>query len=118
MDASLSTQHFYVPTYFPESPVETKPSTLRLGHGGTLDKSAVGVLVVGVNFGCKKLPLLLHGAKNYVAVGQLGISTDTYNERGRITDERPYGKLKYEFFTRSDFVFTLCDIYKMTFCSD
>jgi len=47
---------------------------------------------VGVNWGCKKLPLLLHGTKNYVVVGQLGIATDTYNETGRVVDERPYGK--------------------------
>lgn len=75
-----------------ESPEDYKLATLKLGHGGTLDKSASGVLVVGANWGCKKLPLLLHGAKNYIVVGQLGIATDTYNEGGRITDERPYGK--------------------------
>lgn len=78
-----------------ETPDEFKQATLKLGHGGTLDKSAVGVLVVGVNYGCKKLPLLLHGAKNYIVVGQLGIATDTHNEGGRITDERPYSKTHF-----------------------
>ena len=48
--------------------------------------------VVGVNHGCKKLSLMLHGSKSYVVVGQLGIATDTYNETGQVTDERPYGK--------------------------
>jgi len=72
-------------------PTDEKPGFLRLGHGGTLDKSAVGVLIVGVNWGCKKLPLLLHGTKNYVVVGQLGIATDTYSDVGRVINERPYG---------------------------
>jgi hypothetical protein len=47
--------------------------------------------VCGVNWGCKDLPVLLNGTKNYVVVGQLGIATDTYNETGRVTDEQPYG---------------------------
>ena len=36
---------------------------LRVGHGGTLDPLAQGVMVVGVGRGCKQLPLLLHGFK-------------------------------------------------------
>ncbi|ODN05627.1 putative tRNA pseudouridine synthase 1 [Orchesella cincta] len=79
-----------------DSPDEFRPAAVKLGHGGTLDKSAVGVLIVGINWGCKKLPLLLHGAKNYIVVGQLGIATDTYNECGRITDERPYSHITEE----------------------
>ncbi|CAG7714502.1 unnamed protein product [Allacma fusca] len=67
---------------------------LRMGHGGTLDLSAVGVLVVGVNWGCKKLPSMLHGSKSYVVVGQLGIATDTYNETGQVIDELPCAHVK------------------------
>ena len=49
--------------------------------------------VVGVNWGCKSLPVLLSGSKSYIVVGQLGIATDTFNETGRVIDERPYGNL-------------------------
>jgi len=74
--------------------VESRPHGLRMGHGGTLDRSAVGVLVVGINWGCKGLPLMLNGPKNYIVVGQMGIATDTYAESGQITDERPYGHVR------------------------
>ncbi|KAF8421038.1 trub family pseudouridylate synthase-containing protein [Tirmania nivea] len=58
---------------------------VKLGHGGTLDPMATGVLVVGVGSGTKKLPTLLGGEKEYVATAILGAATDTYDRLGKVT---------------------------------
>ncbi|KAI9502119.1 pseudouridine synthase, partial [Coemansia spiralis] len=65
------------------------PSTLRVGHAGTLDVEAAGVLVLGVNNGCKLLSDYLVGDKSYLATGRLGVATDSYDAEGRITDVSP-----------------------------
>lgn len=62
-----------------------------MGHGGTLDKTASGVLVVGINQGCSKLPAFLDGGKVYRTSCVFGKSTDTYNKEGQTTMEKPYG---------------------------
>ena len=36
---------------------------LKVGHGGTLDKDAEGVLAIGVGPGCKQLTSFIHGPK-------------------------------------------------------
>ena len=71
-------------------------STLKVGHGGTLDHTATGVLVVGIGMGCKVLPKLLHGNKKYRVTGQLGIATDTYNEVGEVIKECEFGHITRE----------------------
>ncbi|KAJ2830021.1 pseudouridine synthase pus4 [Coemansia erecta] len=58
---------------------------LRVGHGGTLDVEASGVLVVGVNRGCKLLGTYLSGQKVYVAESALGVATESRDAEGRIT---------------------------------
>ena len=63
---------------------------LKVGHGGTLDSSAEGVLVIGVGQDCKKLSGFLKGDKCYVATGQLGKSTDTCDAGGTVTEQKPY----------------------------
>ncbi|XP_046382440.1 probable tRNA pseudouridine synthase 1, partial [Ischnura elegans] len=65
--------------------------TFKVGHGGVLDRTATGVLAIGVGRGCKLLPKFLHGVKEYIVKGQLGISTTTYNETGEVMKELPYG---------------------------
>jgi len=50
---------------------------VKVGHGGTLDPLAQGVLVLGVGEYTKKLSGLLDGQKRYFAVGELGTATDT-----------------------------------------
>ncbi|KAJ1827919.1 pseudouridine synthase pus4, partial [Coemansia sp. RSA 2703] len=61
------------------------PLDLRVGHGGTLDVEAAGVLVVGLGRGCKQLDAFLRGNKAYVADARLGVATDTYDAEGRVT---------------------------------
>jgi tRNA pseudouridine55 synthase len=50
---------------------------LKIGHGGTLDPFAEGVLIVGIGTATKKLGNFLNCSKIYVANIQLGSYTDT-----------------------------------------
>lgn len=61
---------------------------LKVGHGGTLDKSAEGLLIIGVGQDCKRLTNYLHGDKTYEALGCLGQATTTYDSSGMITDTK------------------------------
>ncbi|BCS53446.1 tRNA pseudouridine(55) synthase TruB [Geobacter sp. SVR] len=61
--------------------------TRKVGHTGTLDPFATGVLPVAVNDGTKAIPFLDEGLKQYEAVMRLGVSTDTLDMTGRITAE-------------------------------
>ncbi|KAL6032029.1 hypothetical protein STEG23_001674 [Scotinomys teguina] len=58
--------------------------TLKVGHGGTLDSAAQGVLVVGIGRGTKMLSSMLSGSKRYIAIGQLGKATDTLDATGKV----------------------------------
>jgi tRNA pseudouridine55 synthase len=58
--------------------------TRRVGHGGTLDPMATGVLVVGVERGTRLLTYLLGGRKRYEATIRLGQSTLTDDAEGEI----------------------------------
>ncbi|KAJ2716536.1 pseudouridine synthase pus4 [Coemansia spiralis] len=58
---------------------------LRVGHGGTLDVEAAGVLVIGINNACKQLTTYLAGEKSYLATARLGVATDSYDAEGKIT---------------------------------
>lgn len=63
---------------------------LKVGHGGTLDPMATGVLVVGVGKGCKALEGYLRGSKSYTAVAQFGSETDTQDAEGVVIGEAPF----------------------------
>ncbi len=63
-----------------------KKCRIKVGHGGTLDPLAEGVLVIGVGRGTKLMEDYLHGTKSYQAVGKLGVETDTYDSTGKITE--------------------------------
>lgn len=56
----------------------------KIGHAGTLDPNASGVLVVGINSGTKKLAELILDDKEYIATIQLGMHTTTYDIEGDI----------------------------------
>ncbi|KAI8366991.1 putative tRNA pseudouridine synthase 1-like protein [Choanephora cucurbitarum] len=59
---------------------------LKVGHGGTLDPMAKGVLVLGVGKGCKQMDQFLQGSKEYMVTSQFGQSTDTYDAEGKIIE--------------------------------
>ena len=54
----------------------------RVGHAGTLDPMAEGVLVVGIGQGTRMLEYLVGGTKEYCARLHLGVATDTDDAEG------------------------------------
>ena len=61
--------------------------TRKVGHTGTLDPFATGVLPIAVNDGTKAIPFLDEGLKCYEAVMQLGVATDTLDMTGTVLRE-------------------------------
>jgi tRNA pseudouridine55 synthase len=61
-------------------------STRRVGHAGTLDPMATGVLVVMLGEATKLAPYLTGEDKSYRAVVQLGAATDTLDAEGEILE--------------------------------
>src|SRR6201999_1880480 len=59
----------------------------RVGHAGTLDPLATGVLPVCVGDATKLVPFLMGGDKEYEAEARLGITTDTLDAEGQVTSE-------------------------------
>lgn len=57
---------------------------IKVGHGGTLDPMATGVLVIGLNGGCKELSKYLSGSKSYVAEAKFGEHFDTLDCTGKM----------------------------------
>ena len=57
----------------------------RVGHAGTLDPLATGVLLVCVGQATRVAEYLMAGQKRYRARLRLGISTDTYDADGQVT---------------------------------
>src|SRR6202000_138773 len=60
-------------------------ATRRVGHAGTLDPMATGVLVIGVDRATKILGLLADASKSYAATVRLGQSTTTEDAEGSLT---------------------------------
>ncbi len=67
--------------------------TRRVGHAGTLDPMATGVLVVGVEKATRLLGHLTLTDKDYLATIRLGQATDTGDAEGTVTPGRPAGHL-------------------------
>ena len=61
-----------------------KLKTKHIGHTGTLDPIATGVLVLGVNDGCKIIELLTSDTKVYQAEVIVGVETDTLDITGNV----------------------------------
>ena len=59
----------------------------KVGHGGTLDPFASGVLVLGTDKDTKKLSSISNSDKSYIAELQLGKLTDTLDTEGDIIEE-------------------------------
>lgn len=58
---------------------------VKIGHGGTLDPMASGVLITGIGGGTKVLSQFLGCTKSYEATLMLGADTDTYDALGKVT---------------------------------
>ena len=72
-----------------------KLNTKHIGHTGTLDPIATGVLVLGVNSGCKIIDLLTSDIKEYIACVKIGILTDTLDITGNIIDSKEIDNFDY-----------------------
>lgn len=59
----------------------------KVGHTGTLDPFATGVLVCCINRATKLSRFFLHGKKKYDAVLHLGVETDTQDSTGNVTEK-------------------------------
>ncbi|MEG2259483.1 MAG: tRNA pseudouridine(55) synthase TruB, partial [Oscillospiraceae bacterium] len=59
----------------------------RIGHGGTLDPMATGVLPVFVGIATRAADLLPNEKKRYTATVRMGIRTDTADVTGRIIEQ-------------------------------
>ena len=64
---------------------------LKVGHGGTLDRAAEGVLVIGVGRACGHLTdYLVNTDKGYEVECELGRMTDTLDRDGQVVKEAPW----------------------------
>ena len=61
----------------------------RIGHGGTLDPMATGVLPIFVGRATRAVEFFEHAEKEYVAGLRLGVQTDTQDLTGEIVAQRP-----------------------------
>ena len=62
----------------------------RVGHTGTLDPSATGVLVLCIGKATRIAQYLEAGEKEYQAVMRLGVTTDTLDADGQVLETRVY----------------------------
>jgi len=63
-------------------------NTRRIGHGGTLDPMATGVLPVFVGRATRGVEFFEHAEKTYEAVLRLGLTTDTEDVTGKTLEEK------------------------------
>ncbi len=61
--------------------------TRKVGHAGTLDPMATGVLVLGFGNGTRLLQYITDGDKSYIATVVLGASTVTDDQEGNVISE-------------------------------
>lgn len=61
--------------------------TKKIGHTGTLDPLAEGVLVLCINKGTKLVSLLTEHDKTYIATCLLGVNTETLDIEGKILSD-------------------------------
>ena len=61
----------------------------KIGHTGTLDPDATGVLPVCLGSATKLCDMLTDKEKEYIAKVQLGVTTDTQDMTGTILSENP-----------------------------
>ncbi|MBA2274585.1 MAG: tRNA pseudouridine(55) synthase TruB [Actinobacteria bacterium] len=63
--------------------------TRKVGHAGTLDPDATGVLVCGLGKATRLLSYAQGVPKRYLAHAVFGVTTSTQDASGRVIDERP-----------------------------
>ena len=76
----------------PDRRTKKRKPWMKVGHGGTLDPLATGVLVCGVGSGTKNLQKYLVGSKAYRAEVTLGYQTTTLDAdpNGQVVEQKPF----------------------------
>jgi tRNA pseudouridine55 synthase len=69
--------------------VRRRLGATKVGHGGTLDPDATGVLVIGVGRATRFLEYSQRAPKRYVARARFGVTTTTQDASGEPVDRRP-----------------------------
>ena len=65
-------------------------NTRRVGHAGTLDPLATGVLPVAIGWATRLVEYMMAGDKTYQATMKLGAFTDTQDSEGQILEEKEW----------------------------
>ena len=60
----------------------------HVGHGGTLDPMATGVVPICLGQATRMMEYLIEGTKEYSAQVELGVETDTFDALGEVTERR------------------------------
>jgi tRNA pseudouridine55 synthase len=76
--------------------VRRRLCTKKVGHCGTLDPLATGLLLIVLGRGTKIQDLLMAEDKEYVGTMQLGVITDSQDADGKVIEERPVPELTRE----------------------
>ncbi len=76
--------------------VRRQLNTKKVGHCGTLDPLATGLLIIVLGRGTKIQDLLMAEDKEYVGTMTLGIMTDSQDADGKITETKPVPELSRE----------------------
>jgi tRNA pseudouridine55 synthase len=71
-----------------------KLGTKKIGHCGTLDPIATGLLLLTIGRGTKVQDLLMSEDKEYAGTFVLGVTTDTQDREGAVIQERPVPALE------------------------
>lgn len=72
----------------------------KVGHAGTLDPFAEGVLIIGTGIDTKSLSEISNTSKSYRANLKLGESTDTFDNEGKIIAKLPIPSIDSEFIVK------------------
>ncbi len=84
----------------------------KVGHCGTLDPIATGLLLLTIGRGTKIQDLLMSEDKEYAGTLSLGVATSTQDREGAVVDERPVPQLN-ESEIRAAFETFRGDFYQM-----
>src|SRR5579872_6828440 len=79
--------------------VDAIRSTFRLkkvGHCGTLDPNATGLLIIVLGRGTKLSEKLMSDDKVYEGTIKFGEATDSYDANGEVTETKPVPPLKLD----------------------
>jgi len=72
--------------------------TRRIGHAGTLDPLATGVLPIAVGWATRLVEYIMAGEKTYQATLMLGAATDTQDAEGQILEEKDWQSVDRQVF--------------------